>query len=604
MSAVPHDDDEILGKAYDSRLARRLLPFVLPYRKSLLLNAALLLVIALSDLAGPYITKVAIDAHIARGDSAGLPLIAALYLGTLLCTFVLRYIYQWLLTDLGQTVMYDLRVAIFSHLQRMSISFFDRNKLGRLLTRVMGDAATLNELLTNSAVAVVSDLFTLVAIMAVLLLLNWQLALISFLAFPFLFLVSLYVRGALRVAFRDIRMHLSRINAFAAESITGMTIIQLFTRERRNQARFEHLNADYRDAFDRSVLQQSLFGPLVNLINALVTAGIIWYGGGEVVRQALTLGTLVAFLQYTGRFFLPINDIADKFTSLQAAMAAAERIFTLLDEPETVANPAEPVTLGQVRGEVEFRDVWFSYDLAGHAEQPTAEEEAQANWVLRGLSLRIHPGESVAIVGATGAGKSSIISLLARFYDVQRGTILVDGVDVRELEQQALRRLVGIVLQDAFLFSGTIGSNIRLHESTSDEEVWRAATAAHADRFINTLPDKLGQKVRERGAGLSVGEKQLLTFARAMAFNPEICLVLDEATSSVDAETEELIQAALLRLIKGRTSIVIAHRLSSVRNVDRIIVLDKGRIVEMGGHDELIVQRGAYFRLCQLQYQE
>jgi ATP-binding cassette subfamily B protein len=346
-----------------------------------------------------------------------------------------------------------------------------------------------------------------------------------------------------------------------------------------------------------------MFGPLVGLINALVVSTIIWYGGGQVIHQALTLGTLVAFIQYIGRFFLPINDLADQFTAMQAAMAAAERIFTLLDVPETVTNPAQPRQLTAVRGEVEFRDVWFSYDLAGQAEAHIPADDEPANWILRGLSLRILPGESVAIIGATGAGKSSIISLIARFYDVQRGAVLVDGVDVRELRQQDLRRHVGIVLQDAFLFSGTIGSNVRLHEPASEEQVWQAVRAVYADRFVDALDGKLDHPVRERGAGLSVGQKQLLTFARAMAFNPEICLVLDEATSNIDSETEQLIQAALLRLIKGRTSIVIAHRLSTVRHVDRIIVLDRGQIVEEGSHDALIAKRGAYYDLYRFQFQ-
>ncbi|GAC1430035.1 MAG: ABC transporter ATP-binding protein [Chloroflexota bacterium] len=595
------DDEGMAGKAYDARVMRRLVPYVRPYGTRVVLGIVLLLLIALADLAGPFLTKVAIDAHIARGDLAGLTPVALLYLGSLLVSFAVRYAHQLLMTDLGQHVMYDLRMAVFGHLQRMSIAFYDRNKLGRLLTRVMGDVATLNEMVTSSAVAVFGDVFTLGAIMIVLLLLNWQMALISFAAFPILFVISLYVRGALRASYRSIRTHLSRINAFAAESITGMAIIQLFTRERRNHAQFEALNRAYRDAFNRSVFQQSIFGPLVNQVNAVVVAAIVWYGGGQSLRHALTIGTVVAFLQYVGRFFLPINDLADKFTAMQAAMAAAERVFLLLDEPEGIANPPHPVTLSAVRGEVEFRDVWFAY-----GEHVPGDDGAPGDpdWVLRGLSLHIKPGESVAIVGATGAGKSSIISLLARFYDVQKGTILIDGVDIRALDQQSLRRHVGIVLQDSFLFSGTIASNIRLRDDgITDGEVWRAAQSVNADRFITRLPGGLQEDVRERGAGLSVGQKQLLTFARAMAFNPEICLVLDEATSSVDTETELLIQDALETLIRGRTSIVIAHRLSTVRHVDRIIVLDKGRIEEMGSHDELVARQGAYYRLYQLQYQ-
>jgi ATP-binding cassette subfamily B protein len=530
--SISIDDDEILGKAYDSRLVRRLLPYVRPYVTGVALAVLLLLLIATSDLAGPYLTKLAIDEHIARGDATGLRLIAVLYLGTLLVSFGIRYVHQLVMTDLGQNVMYDLRMTVFGHLQRMSIAFYDRNKLGRLLTRVMGDVATLNEMLTSSAVAVFGDVFTLGAIMLVLLLLNWQLALISFVAFPILFVISLYLRGALRISYRHIRMHLSRINAFAAESVTGMSIIQLFTRERRNYAQFEALNRDYRDAFDRSVFQQSIFGPLVSQVNSVVVAAIVWYGGGQAVHNALTIGTLVAFLQYVGRFFLPINDLADKFTAMQAAMASAERVFRLLDEPQTVANPPRPITLEQVRGEVEFRDVWFTYqdvgggaDVQGAIDQgpadthqssaragqepsapsfllaPPSSPQLSPNWILRGLSLHIKPGESVAIVGATGAGKSSIISLLARFYDIQKGAILIDGVDIRALDQQSLRRHVGIVLQDSFLFSGTIAGNIRLHEADiSDEEVWKAAQLVNADKFIDRLPRGLQEEVRERGA--------------------------------------------------------------------------------------------------------
>jgi len=620
MSAVMQDDDAILGKAYDGALVRRLVPYVKPYRGAVALGVLLLLLIALADLSGPFLTKMAIDTYMAHGDAAGLRVVAALYVGALLVSFAIRYAHQLVMTSLGQNVMYDLRMTVFGHLQRMSISFYDRNKLGRLLTRVMGDVATLNEMVTSSAVAISGDLFTLVAIMLVLLLLNWPLALISFAAFPVLFAISLYLRGALRASYRAIRTQLSRINAFAAESVTGMSVIQLFTRERRNQRAFEAMNAEYRDAFDRSVFQQSIFGPLVNQVNSLVVAAIVWYGGGQSLHNALTIGTLVAFLQYVGRFFLPINDLADKFTAMQAAMAAAERVFSLLDEKEAIADPANPVRLPAVRGEVEFRDVWFSYgdapsvardqppgatDTTVASASPAQDDESAApNWVLRGLSLHIKPGESVAIVGATGAGKSSIISLLARFYDVQKGAILIDGVDIRDLHQQELRRHVGIVLQDAFLFSGTVAGNIRLHEAFTDEHIWQAARLVNADKFIGQLPRGLNEEVRERGAGLSGGQKQLLTFARAMAFNPEICLVLDEATSSVDTETEGLIQDAMRTLIRGRTSIVIAHRLSTIRHVDRIIVLDKGQIAEMGSHDELIAHQGAYFRLYQLQYQD
>ncbi|HTD78942.1 MAG TPA: ABC transporter ATP-binding protein [Chloroflexota bacterium] len=502
--------------------------------------------------------------------------------------------------QVGQRVMYDLRMQIFGRLQQLPLAFFDRNPVGRLMTRLTNDVDALNEMLTDGAVAIFGDIFTLLGIVGVLLWLNWRLALVTFVILPVLAVFMSFFRRAMRDSYRQVRTRLARLNAYIAENISGTQIVQLFNREQRNFAAFDALNLDYLGANLRSLFYFALFYPTVSVLSSVAIALIVWYGGGNVlapaaggsrgVLPALTLGSLVAFLSYADRFFVPIRDLSEKYNILQGAMAASERIFGLLDEPETIVDPPEPVPLGEVRGEVEFHNVWFSYN--------------PDEWVLKDVSFAIKPGESVAIVGATGAGKTSLIALLSRFYDVQRGAILVDGHDVREVAQAALRRHIGVVLQDPFIFSGTIAGNIRLHEdSISDERVRAAARFVNADGFISELPQGYDTPVRERGAGLSVGQKQLLAFARAIAFNPEILLVLDEATSSVDTETEALIQDALARLMQGRTSIIIAHRLSTIRNVDRIIVLHKGRVVEQGTHEELLARAGIYRNLYELQYQ-
>jgi len=607
-------DDEILGKAYDGRLMRRLLAYLRPYRLGVIAGVLLLLLGALVDLAGPFIIKTALDADVCpalrRADGSGAcgaahgavssgalagyerGLLAATmwYLLALLAGFALRYAQQVLLGYLGQRVMYDLRMEIFAHLQRLSLAFFDRNPVGRLITRLTNDVNALNDLLTNGAVAIFGDIFTLLGIIIVLLLVNWQLALVTFVTLPLIVVAMGYFRDRMRESYRQIRTRLARLNAYTAENIAGATVVQLFNRERRNFAAFEGLNGAYTASNLRSLFYFALFYPTVNVLAALSIALVVWYGGGNVVSHALTVGALFAFLSYVDRFFMPIRDLSEKYNLLQAAMAASERIFGLIDEPVTVDDPDRPAPLEHVHGEVEFRDVWFAYN---------AEE-----WVLRDVSFHIRPGESVAFVGATGAGKTSLISLLSRFYDVQRGAVLIDGHDVRDLAQGDLRRHIGVVLQDPFIFTGTIGGNIRLHEQGIDDERVRAAARfVNADPFISALPGGYDTPVRERGAGLSVGQKQLLTFARAIAFNPEILLVLDEATSSVDTETEALIQDALARLMTGRTSIIIAHRLSTIRNVDRIIVLHKGRVVEQGTHEELLARAGVYRNLYELQYQ-
>ena len=594
-----HEDD-IIGKAYDGRLVRRLWGFVRPYQMLFYGAMALSFVAVAVDLLAPYITQVAIDTYIRPvGHSTLTPVerangvfgMSVLFLGVLVVGFVLRYLQNFFLGVLGQRIMYDMRSKMFEHLQRLSLSFFDHNPVGRLMTRITNDVDALNDLFTSGAVSLVGDVFSLVGIMIILLFENWLLALVVFIVIPPLALVTLYFQRVMRDNFRAIRVRLARINANIAENISGTQVVQLFNREQRNFTYFDDLNRDYLGATLRSLFYFALFFPVVNLFAAVAIALIVRVGGTQVLTQALTLGAFVAFLQYVDRFFLPVRDMADKYTILQAAMASSERIFRVLDEPITISDAEQPEALGRVRGEVEFRDVWFAYN----------EDE----WVLKGISFHIRPGESVAFVGATGAGKTSLISLISRFYDVQRGAVLVDGHDVRDLAQADLRRHIGAVLQDPFIFSGTIASNIRLYEqSISDERIREAAHFVNADMFIKQLPHGYDEEVRERGAGLSVGQKQLLAFARAIAFNPEILLILDEATSSVDTETEALIQDALSKLMRGRTSIIIAHRLSTIRNVDRIVVLHKGRVVEEGTHEALLARSGYYKRLYELQYAE
>ena len=590
-------EDEILGKAYDARIMRRLLTYVRPYMRLTTLALVLLVLVSVADLVGPALIGFGIDRYIAPQTQSlsvsargyGLLGVASVYLLILLVALVLRYLHVLLLSIIGQRIMFDMRSQMFEHLQRLSLSFFDHNPVGRLMTRLTNDVDSLNELFTSGAISIFGDVLTILGITVLLLVINWQLALVTFVVMPPLFWIASYFRVAMRDNFRAIRVRLARINAYIAENIGGMYIVQLFNREQRNYERFDELNVDYREQTVRSLFYFISFSSITNFLSALAVALIIWYGGGRVLVGALTLGSLVAYLQYVDRFFLPVRDLAEKYNILQSAMASSERIFKVLDEPVIVRDPLEPQKFGKVHGEIEFRDVWFAYN--------------PGDWVLKGISFKIRPGDRVAFVGATGAGKTSLISLIPRFYDVQKGAICIDGIDVRDVRQKELRKHVGTVLQDPFIFSGTIASNIRLHDkSISDERVRQAAEYVNAAHFIEQLPHKYEEEVRERGAGLSVGQKQLLAFARAIAFNPEILLILDEATSSVDTETEVLIQDALNKLMLNRTSIVIAHRLSTIRNVDRIIVMHKGRIVEEGTHDELLDRQGVYRRLYDYQY--
>jgi len=580
------DDEIIAGKAYDAALMRRLLRYLRPYWPRVLLAFVCIVVGSVLQLAQPYLMKLAIDEYIANGDLAGLDDIALLFLGVLAAAFAMEFVQSYVLQTTGQRIMFDIRAEIYGHLHRLDVAFHDRNPVGRLMTRVTTDVDALNDLFASGVVSVFGDIFTLAGIMIVLLTMDWRLALIAFSVLPVIVIVTQWFRRHVRESYRTVRAWIARINAFLQENITGMATVQLFRREALNGARFQAVNARHRDANIESIFYYAVFYPAIEVIGALATALIIWQGGRWVLAASLTLGSLVAFIQYSRRFFRPISDLSEKFNLLQSAMAASERIFTLLDTPVSVVSPAAPRSAAWL-GRVAFEHVSFAYD---------GEHD-----VLRDVSFEVQPGQRIGIVGATGAGKSTIINLLMRFYDVQRGRVLVDGVDVRDVEIGELRKRFSLVLQDVHLFSGTIGGNVRLgNPGIDDAQVRRALEAVHADRFVDRMPQGIDTPVAERGATLSTGQKQLLSFARALAFDPPI-LVLDEATANIDSATEKLIQDALGALMAGRTSIVIAHRLSTIKSVDRIHVIHKGEIRETGTHQELLAREGLYNRLYQLQ---
>jgi len=614
-------DDEILGKAYDARLMRRLGQYLRPYWRQVVLSFAAIGIGAAAQLAQPYLMKVAIDRYIATGQLAPLNRLAALYLAILVVAFVADYAQTWILQLTGQRLMFDLRMDLYRHLQRLDLKYYDRNPVGRLMTRVTSDVDVLNDLFTAGVITVFGDVLTLVGIMLVMLWMDWRLALAAFCVLPIIVVITQWFRRNVRESYRVVRGLIARINAFLQENITGMSTVQLFRREALNFARFDDIDRRHRDANIDSIFYYAVFYPAVEAVSALAWALIIWYGGISVMRGTLTLGAMVAFLLYAQRFFRPISDMSEKFNVLQSAMASSERIFGLLDQPIVVQPPARPIARpAPAAGHVAFEHVWFSYTekLSPTEDREDAEEgrsgstspsvsssmveRSDANWVLKDVSFEVKPGERVGIVGATGSGKTTLINLLLRFYDVQRGRITVDGVDVRELDLAELRGLFSLVLQDVHLFSGTIADNIRLgNPSIHDQRMREAARAVHADAFIDRLPGGYASPVAERGATLSVGQKQLLSFARALAFDPRV-LILDEATSSVDTETELLIRDALRVLMAGRTTIAIAHRLSTIQDMDKILVLHKGRLRESGTHQELLAARGIYFRLFELQY--
>ena len=590
-------EEDVLGKAYDARLMRRLLGYLRPYWRQVLIALVAIVSASTLQLAQPYLIKVAIDDHIAIGDTRGLGFLALAYVVVLVASFGLEYLQTWTLQMTGQRIMFDMRMQIFGHLQRLDVQYYDRNPVGRLMTRVTTDVDVLNELFTAGVVSVFGDIFLLAGIMGALLIMDWRLALVAFTVLPLIALVTQWFRRNVRESYRNVRTWIARINAFLQEHITGMSTVQLFRRERRSFDDFDAVNRGHRDANIDSIYYYAVFYPAIELIGALSTAMIIWFGGRWVLEETLTLGSFLAFVLYAQRFYRPISDLSEKFNILQSAMASSERIFKLLDtEPRIVTRGSMSSSLpavarsAKVGGRIVFDDVSFAYN--------------GADFVLKNVSFEVKPGERVGIVGATGAGKSTIINLLLRFYEVTSGRILIEGTDVRDFELKELRRLFSLVLQDVHLFSGTIASNIRLGETAiGDEAVRRAAGAVHASRFIDQMPGGYGTAVAERGATLSVGQKQLLSFARALAFDPRI-LVLDEATSSVDTETELLIRDALHTLMRGRTTIAIAHRLSTIQDMDKILVLHHGRLRESGTHQQLLAQRGIYFKLFELQYRE
>lgn len=586
------DQEDSLSKTYDSRLMKRLLAYLKPYRWHVVLAVALLLVISLLQLTGPYITKIAIDQYIKNSDLEGLTRIALLFIGILVLQFVTRYGQTYLMQWVGQKAMFDLRLQVFSHLQQLPLKFYDRNPVGRLLTRVTSDVAGLNELFTSGVVTFIGDVFTLLGIVAVMLALNFKLAIVTFITLPLLAYATFLFRKKARAAYREVRLKVARLMAFLQEHISGMVTVQLFHQEQKSASSFDTINQSLRNSHLQSIFYHAIYYPVVELIGALSLALIIWYGGGQVMAGALTLGAVVAFIQYADRFYQPIRDLAEKYNILQSAMASSERIFQLLDtQPDTgEVSKYSGNMLADNRGDIEFRNVWFAYQTD--------------EYVLKDISFKVRAGEKIALVGATGAGKSSVVFLLCRFYDHQRGQILIDGLDLKCIEPALLRKQIGLVLQDVFLFSGDITVNIRLGDnSIPPEKIKWAAREVGADKFIEQLPMGYQAKVTERGSTLSVGQKQMLAFARALAYDPKI-LILDEATSSVDTETELLIQRALARLLANRTAIIIAHRLSTVQMADRIIVLHKGQIREEGTHPELLAKQGIYYRLYLLQYKD
>ena len=602
---VSHHEEEVLGKVYDARLVQRLLYYARPYRRAI--AAAVVLTVLYAALEGiiPLFFKVAIDHYLSGTADAklafatrhlpddpwtGINLLGGLFLGILLLDFVLEYTRYRLTLLTGQQVMYDLRREVFAHLQRLPIPFFDRNPVGRLVTRATTDIDQLNEAFSAGVVAVFGDLFMLLAYVGVMLYLDWKLALLSFAVLPLILLVTQLFRRLVREAYRGTRVAIARINAFLNEHLSGMSVVQLFNREAYAIRQFDEINRRHMQAWRDAILAHAWFYPAVEILSLLAIALIIWRGGLHVFQGVVETGTVVAFLLYVQRFFRPIQDLSEKYNILQSAMAASERIFKLLDTPVTITSPARPRPLPSDVSRVEFRNVWFAYQ--------------KEDWVLRDVSFVIEPGAMAAIVGHTGAGKTTLTNLLLRFYDVQKGQVLLDGVDIRELDLQELRRQFGIVLQDPFLSSGTIASNVRLGSYWIDDAgVTEALEHVNLGNFVRSLPHGVTHEVRERGATLSVGQKQLISFARALAHQPRL-LILDEATSSVDTQTEFLIRSALENLITGRTSIVIAHRLSTVQRADQILVMHKGQLRERGTHQELLAQRGIYYKLYQLQYRD
>ncbi len=666
----PKPDDDVVGKVYDSRLMRRLLGYLSPYKLQAALSCVCILLKSASDVSGPYLVKVAVDSymspaeklswlgrHLSRDPITGITQIGVLYLGALSLTFALEFLQTYMMQWTGQKIMFDLRSQIFRHIQTMHVAFFDRNPVGRLVTRVTSDVDALNEMFTSGVLAIFEDIFTLAWIIGIMLWMSWPLALLTLSVIPAILYATKLFRDHVRDSYRRQRAATAKINSFTQEYVSGMSVVQLFNREKRAFDDFSAVNHENKLAWTDAIFAYALYYPVVELLSSVAIALVIWRGGisilhaatqlgapfmpstggmgGPPLRSAVTIGILIAFIQYAQRFFRPIQDLSDKYNILQSAMAAAERVFKLLDTPAEIVAPSAPI-LGDGSGSIEFRNVWFTYQKltpeqqdffarsAGGTSrfQPTQSASAQngaaaprlsladnplladIEWILRDVSFTIRPDETAAIVGHTGAGKTTITALMMRFYDVQAGQVLVDGVDVRDLDLFTLRRRFGVVLQDPFLFSGTIAQNIRLGSDwITDQEVENAAEEVNVADFIRTLPTAFAEPVLERGSTLSTGQKQLISFARALAHRPGI-LILDEATSSVDTNTEQLVTSALARMITGRTSVLIAHRLSTIQRADTILVMHKGKLREQGSHQELLAERGLYYKLYQLQYKD
>ncbi len=660
-------DEEVLGKAYDSRLMRRLLTYLRPYRWQVGIAIASIILKSFADVLGPYLIKVAVDRYLAPVPAAqsglwswldprpmhGMVQLAAIYFALLVFTFILEFLQTYFMQWTGQKVMFDLRSQIFRHLQRMHVAFYDRNPVGRLVTRVTTDVDALNEMFTSGVVSIFEDFFVLAGILGVMLAMNWKLALITFAVLPLIVVATKIFRDKVRDSYRRIRIAIARINSYLQEHVSGMVVLQLFNRERKAYQRFSEINRAHMDAYKDAILAYAVYYPVVDFFSAIAIASVFWFGGQDVIRKisstslaftfhphfgihrvaaVASLGVLIAFTQYAMRFFRPIMDFSEKYNILQSAMAASERIFKLLDTPVDVVTPAV-IKTPSGPGRIEFDHVWFAYrDMAkdgttdgdgkshvgtsalgrpsrpegsaAHSSTNGNETQPTPDWVLRDVTFTIEPGETVAIVGHTGAGKTTLISLLLRFYDVQKGAVRIDGVDVKDMDLADLRGRFGVVLQDPFLFTGTIGGNIRLGtDRIRDEHIQRAAEDVNLADFIRALPKGFDEDVRERGSTLSTGQKQLISFARALAHEPKI-LILDEATSSVDTETEFRVRDALAHMVEGRTSLIIAHRLSTIQRADKIIVMHKGKVREMGTHQELLAQRGIYYKLYQLQYKD
>ena len=628
-------EEEVLGKAYDSRLMKRLLTYLRPYRWQTGIALGSILLKVGADVLGPYLTHVVIDRYLApvpglrtpfdfflsKNAFTGVGQVALLYVGLLMFSFLLEYLQTYFMQWAGQMVMFDLRSQIFRHLQRMHIGFYDKNPVGRLVTRVTTDVDALNEMFTAGVVSIFEDVFVLAGIVWIMLRMNSNLALLTFAVLPLIAIATKLFRDKVRDSYRRIRVAIARINAYLQEHVSGMMVLQLFNREQRAFNKFSDVNEVHMEAFKDAIMAHAVYYPVVEILSATAIACVIWFGGSNVIHNVTTIGILAAFIQYAQRFFRPIQDFSEKYNILQSAMASSERIFKLLDTPVEITSPAVTKS-AEGPGRIEFDHVWFAYRSShatngGRASSPGVAtnilstggdarppQTAEPDWVLRDVSFAIEPGETVAIVGHTGAGKTTIISLLMRFYDVQKGAIKIDGVDIKEMDLAELRRRFGVVLQDPFLFTGTIAGNIRLGTAwIEDSGVSQAAEDVNLADFVRSLPGGFEEEVRERGSTLSTGQKQLISFARALAHDPRI-LILDEATSSVDTETEFRVRDALNRMVEGRTSIIIAHRLSTVQRADKIIVMHKGQVREMGTHQQLLAQRGIYYKLYQLQYKD